>query len=209
MGPRRSKDASATCWWTRRVWCSKRGSTAQKWWIGTASSSCWGPLYPIASRACRTCGWTRDTPARRTGAPGGWRGRWVGPQRSCAILRSRPRGGDDEVGQGVGQGGRRVRPEEVPTPGGAQVVPAAALGGGEDLFLVGPEQEDEQGLREAAGDGRSPNLRGDEPPDGEEIGPPMRVFRQFQGELRRIYLPRTRVNKPSRHALGFAGWHHC
>ena len=32
----------------------------------------------------------------------------------------------------------------------------------------------------AAGDGRSLHLRGDEPPDGEEIGPLMRVFRQFQ-----------------------------
>jgi transposase len=38
-----------------RVWCSKRGSTARKWWIGTASSFSWVPPYPIASRACLTC----------------------------------------------------------------------------------------------------------------------------------------------------------
>src|SRR5215207_5972672 len=40
MGPRRSRGANAIYWWTRRDWCSKRGSTAQRWWIGTASSFC-------------------------------------------------------------------------------------------------------------------------------------------------------------------------
>ncbi len=45
------------------------------------------------------------------------------------------------MGQGVGQGGREVRPEEVPAPGGAQDVPAASVGGGADFCLVGSEQE--------------------------------------------------------------------
>jgi putative transposase len=40
MGPRRSRGANAIYWWTRRDWCSKRGSPAQRWWIGTASSFC-------------------------------------------------------------------------------------------------------------------------------------------------------------------------
>src|SRR5829696_1074300 len=48
------------------------------------------------------------------------------------------------------------------------------------LRLVGPEQEDEQRLREAAGERRSLHLRSDESPDGEEIGPLMRVLRQFR-----------------------------
>jgi hypothetical protein len=32
--------ASALYWWTRKGWCSKRGSTARKWWIRMGSSSC-------------------------------------------------------------------------------------------------------------------------------------------------------------------------
>src|SRR5918993_3215268 len=40
MGPRRSRGANAIYWWTRKDWCSKRGSTAPRWWIGTASSFC-------------------------------------------------------------------------------------------------------------------------------------------------------------------------
>jgi hypothetical protein len=57
------------------------------------------------------------------------------------------------------------------------------------------EQEAEQGLREAAGKRRSLYLRSYEPPDGQEIGSLMRLFGQFQHEVRRIPLPRTRVNK--------------
>src|SRR5829696_7333073 len=58
------------------------------------------------------------------------------------------------------------------------------MGRGEDLRLALPEQEDEQRLRAAAGERGGLHLRGDEPPDGEEIGTLMRVFRQFQGEVR-------------------------
>jgi transposase len=96
-----------------------------------------------------------------------------------------PRGGDDAVGQGVGQRGRVDGPEEALAPGRPQAILAAALGGGEDLLMVGPGQEDEQGLRAPAGDGRSLHLRGDEPPDGETFGPFMRLLRQFQREVRR------------------------
>ncbi len=49
-----------------------------------------------------------------------------------------------------------------------------------DVFLDRPEQEDEQRLRKTAGDRRSLHLRGDESPDGEEIGPLMRLFGQFR-----------------------------
>ena len=88
------------------------------------------------------------------------------------------------MGQGVGQGGRADGPQEAFARGGTQAVLAEALGGREDLFLVGTEQEDEQRLRAATRKLGSLNLRGDEPPDGEEIGPVMRVFRQFHGEVR-------------------------
>jgi hypothetical protein len=53
------------------------------------------------------------------------------------------------------------------------------------LFLAIPEQQDEQRLREAAGERRSVHLRCYEPPDGEEIGSFMRLFGQFQSEVRR------------------------
>ena len=66
---------------------------------------------------------------------------------------------------------------------------------GEDLFLALSEQEAEQRLRASAGELGSLYLCGDEPPDGEEIGPLMRVFRQFQHEVRRIHLLRTSVNR--------------
>jgi hypothetical protein len=41
------------------------------------------------------------------------------------------------------------------------------------------EQEDEQGLREAGGHQRGFRLRGDESPDGEEVGSLVRLFRRF------------------------------
>jgi hypothetical protein len=47
------------------------------------------------------------------------------------------------VGQGVGQRGRVDGPEQALAPGRPQAILAAALGGGEDLLMVGPEQEDE------------------------------------------------------------------
>ena len=59
------------------------------------------------------------------------------------------------------------------------------MGSRENIFMNRPEQEDEQGLREAAGELGSDHLRGHEPPDGEEIGPLMRVFRQFLETVRK------------------------
>src|SRR3712207_9453094 len=66
--------------------------------------------------------------------------------------------------------------------GGPQAIFAEAVGGGANLFLVGSEQEAEQGLRAAARDRRSLHLRGDEPPDGQAFGPLMRLFGQFRSE---------------------------
>ena len=83
------------------------------------------------------------------------------------------------MGQGVGQGGRVDGPQEAFAPGGTQAVLAEALGGREDLFLALSEQEDEQRLRASAREFGSLHLRGDEPPDGQEIGSLMRLVRQF------------------------------
>jgi hypothetical protein len=52
-------------------------------------------------------------------------------------------------------------------------------GGRADLPVALSEKEDEQGLRAAIGEWRSFHPRGDELPDGEEIGSLMRVFGQF------------------------------
>ena len=64
--------------------------------------------------------------------------------------------------------------------GGFVCTGALWLGGGAYLFLVGTEQEDEQGLRAAAEELGSLHLRGYEPSYGEEIGSLMRLFRQSQ-----------------------------
>src|SRR5215212_5018529 len=94
-----------------------------------------------------------------------------------------PRGGDDEVGEGVGQRGRGARPEDALTSEGPEAILAAALGCGADLFLVGAEPEDEQGLRAAARERRGVRLRGDEPPDGKAFGSLMRLSDGFLTEI--------------------------
>jgi hypothetical protein len=47
------------------------------------------------------------------------------------------------VGEGMGQRGRGARPQEVHAPQRPQAVLAEEMDRGEDLRLVGPEQEDE------------------------------------------------------------------
>src|SRR5215208_2039097 len=54
--------------------------------------------------------------------------------------------------------------------------PSTSLGGGADVFVDRPQQEDEQRLREIARDQRSVHLRSDEPSDGEAFGSLMRLF---------------------------------
>ena len=83
------------------------------------------------------------------------------------------------MGEGVGQRGRGARPEDALTSEGPEAILAAALGCGADLFLVGAQQEDEQGLRAAVCNRRSVHLRGDDTLDGETVGPCLRIFRQF------------------------------
>src|SRR5215217_5076205 len=112
-----------------------------------ASSSCWAPphggsppapLPPVVGR-----GLQRPRQGRGLGAGGdGMDGRDRAPPSEAG-----PPGGDDEVGERVGQRGRGARPEEAAARGGPKAILAEALGGGEDLLVVGPEQEDEQRLR--------------------------------------------------------------
>ena len=65
-------------------------------------------------------------------------------------------GGDDEVG------------EEVYAPERPQDLLAEEVDRGEDLLVIGTEQEDEQGLRAASGELGSLHLRGDEPPEDKD-----------------------------------------
>ena len=46
--------------------------------------------------------------------------------------------------------------------------------------MVGTEQEDEQGLRAAVRQRGSVRLRSDDPADGEEVGPWLRISKQFR-----------------------------
>ena len=77
-------------WWTRRDWCSKRGSTTPTSPTATASSSSLNHQCPMSSRVSLTCGWTPAIPAK-TGVPAGWKGRWAGRQRSLGTRPSQLR----------------------------------------------------------------------------------------------------------------------
>ncbi len=93
--------------------------------------------------------------------------------------------------EGVAIDRERFSPPEGPRPFFAEEVDRGA-----HVLVAGTKPQDEQGLRAAAGEWRSLRLRGDEPPDGEAFGSLMTLFRRFQAEvqLRRIYLPGSRVN---------------
>jgi hypothetical protein len=90
------------------------------------------------------------------------------------------------MGEGIQPTGSSHRRYEVHAPQRPKAVPAEEMDRGADLFLSLSEQEAEQRLRASGGElGSLYSLCGDEPPDGEEIGPLMREFRQFHdGVLR-------------------------
>jgi putative transposase len=111
----------------------------------------------------------------------GWVERTLG--WTAEIVRHPPKPAPEEVmrvwvrefnREGVPIDAKKFMPLERP-----QALPTEEVGGGADLFLVGTEQEDEQRLRASAGELGSLYLRCYESPYGEEIGPLMRVFRQF------------------------------
>ena len=85
--------------------------------------------------------------------------------------------------EGVGQRGCVDGPKEAFASGGPETILAASLGRGAYLFLVGPKQEAEQGLRASTRELGSFHLHSDEPPYGEEIGTLVRLFGQFLGEV--------------------------
>src|SRR3712207_6413827 len=97
------------------------------------------------------------------------------------------------LGQGVGQGGRGARLAQAHAAARVRR-PTTSLGGGEDVCLDRPEQEDEQGLRATAGDRRSLHLHGDESPDGEEISTLMRLFGQFHKDRKSTRLNSSHAN---------------
>ena len=77
--------------------------------------------------------------------------------------------------EALGAGARRPR---TPAASGLHGF-GEEVGGGEDVRVAGAEQEDEQGLRKAAGDRRGVRLRGDESLDGQAVGPLVSLFRRF------------------------------
>ena len=85
-------------------------------------------------------------------------------------------GGDHQAPQALGKGARRSRATAL-SEGFHSL--AEEVGSGAELFVDGPEPQDEQGPREGTRDRRGAPLRGNEPLDGEEIGSLMRLFRRF------------------------------
>ena len=82
------------------------------------------------------------------------------------------------MGRGVGQGRREGRLAEANAAEGLSGI-AKEVGSGADILLVGPEQTDEQGLREAVRQHTSVRLRSHDPSNGEAVDPCLRISRQF------------------------------
>jgi hypothetical protein len=82
------------------------------------------------------------------------------------------------MGAGVGKRGLKDRLAEAYAAQRLSSV-TPEVGGRANLLLVGPEQEDEQGLREAMRQCRSVRLRSHDSADGEAPGPCLRISRQF------------------------------
>src|SRR5215203_2894548 len=112
---------------------------------------------------------------------------------SAQAKTARTRGSSEAVGRGVGQGGSKGRL--------AKADAAARLYGstpqvvsGKDLLVALSEQEDEQGLREAVRQRGSVRLRGNDTSHGEEIGPCLRISKQFlrnRNTIRLVEAPLT------------------
>jgi len=103
---------------------------------------------------------------------------------SVEVVRKPPKSVAEEVaeglGTGMGQGGQEEdRLAEADAAAGVRGS-ASAMGGGAHLLLVGAEQEDEQGLREAVRKRGGVHLRRDDPFDGKAPSPWLRISKQFQ-----------------------------
>jgi hypothetical protein len=98
------------------------------------------------------------------------------------------------MGEGVEQRGNSHVFGEVYAAERPEALPAEEVDSGAHVLLALSEQEAEQGLREAAGELGSLHLRSDESPDGDAIGPFMRLFRQFQETVRKV--PEVSTTQP-------------
>src|SRR5215212_8117288 len=143
--PRRSKDASATSWWIRKACCSqgqgpRREPHGPRWHQAptrTRESRSLPRLWHVWLDAG---GYTGQDQGNRMGA----KRTGMDDRDSAPPAQAGPRGGDDEVGQRVGQGGRVDGSKGALASGGPQAVLGATLGGGARVFLALSEQEDEQ-----------------------------------------------------------------
>ena len=139
-GKKVKRGVSATSWWTPRVSCSRRTSTAPMCWTKRASSvvgSCGeaipSPFAPVVGR----------------GLPRRGQGRGLGTQSPGLERRSRraPQKarlgkGADGVGCGVGQGGREGRLAKVVATQRLSGT-TSSVGGGADAVMDRPAKEDE------------------------------------------------------------------
>jgi transposase len=105
--------------------------------LKSARSGLKAPFSPVAGRRLRGQG-------QKVGRGGD------GLERGdrAQATQARTRGGSEAMGQGVGQGGQEVRLARADAA--ARLCGSTPqVGGGANLLLARPEQEDEQGLREA------------------------------------------------------------
>ena len=93
------------------------------------------------------------------------------------------REGDEGMGKGVEHRGSRHRPEEAVGADRPEALFAEEMDSRAHFRLVGPEQEDEQRLRAAAGEWRSLHLRCYESLDGQEIGSLMSFSDSFKAKF--------------------------
>src|ERR671916_236895 len=84
--------------------------------------------------------------------------------------------------RGVGQGRREGRLAEAHAAEGLSGI-AKEVCSGADILLVGPQQTDEQGLRNAVRQRRNVRLRSHDSSNGEAVGTCLRVSRQFLERL--------------------------
>jgi hypothetical protein len=117
----------------------------------------------------------------------GWVERTLG--WTAEIVRHPPKPAPEEVmvrwasREWAKEGGVSMDPKKkLLPPGGPQAVLAEEVGGGADTFSwLGQNKRMSLGTTGVCQRQEKPYLRGDEPPDGQALGPQMRLFRQFRG----------------------------
>jgi hypothetical protein len=99
---------------------------------------------------------------------------------SVEAVRKPPKPIPEKVAKVWAEEGKKVYWQRLMPPRGYVALPRRWLVGGADFLLVGSEQEDEQGLREAARQRRSVRVRDDHSSNVGEAGTWLRISKRFR-----------------------------